>query len=78
MGCIDAKEVENGKLLLDLNRLIDCKSLIPEEEKENTLCGVLSGFFENEEDIREKLNCKSVGEAFEELKTKVDKVYGLS
>ncbi|AEF19550.1 MULTISPECIES: type I-B CRISPR-associated protein Cas7/Cst2/DevR [unclassified Hydrogenobaculum] len=78
MGCIDAKEIENGKLLLDLNRLLDCKSLIPEEEKENTLCGVLSGFFENEEDIREKLNCKSVGEAFEELKTKVDKVYGLS
>ena len=77
MGCINAKEIENGKLLLDLNRLLDCKSLIPEEE-ENTICGVLSGFFENEEDIREKLNCKSVGEVFEELKTKVDKAYGLS
>ncbi|MFP3253899.1 MAG: type I-B CRISPR-associated protein Cas7/Cst2/DevR [Hydrogenobaculum sp.] len=78
MGCVDTKETENGKLLLDLNRLLDCKSLIPEEERKNTLCGVLSGFFENEEDIREKLNCKSVGEAFEELKTKVDRAYGLS
>ncbi|HAV39616.1 MAG TPA: type I-B CRISPR-associated protein Cas7/Cst2/DevR [Aquificaceae bacterium] len=71
MGCIGAKETEDRKLLLDINRLLDCKGIIPEEERDNTLCGLLSGFFANEQEIREKLNCKSVGEVFEELKNKV-------
>ena len=78
MGCVSAKETEDGKLLLDINRLLDCKGIIPEEERENTLCGLLSGFFANEQEIREKLNCKSVGEVFEELKKKVREIYGVS
>jgi CRISPR-associated protein Cst2 len=78
MGCIGAKETEDGKLLLDVNRLLDCKGIIPEEERDNTLCGLLSGFFANEQEIREKLNCKSVGEVFEELKNKVGEIYGVS
>ena len=77
MGCISAKETEDGKLLLDVNRLLDCKGIIPEEERDNTLCGLLSGFFANEQEIREKLNCKSVGEVFEELKNKVGEIYGV-
>jgi CRISPR-associated protein Cst2 len=77
MGCISAKETEDGKLLLDVNRLFDCKGIIPEEERDNTLCGLLSGFFANEQEIREKLNCKSVGEVFEELKNKVGEIYGV-
>jgi CRISPR-associated protein Cst2 len=77
MGCIGAKETEDGKLLLDVNRLLDCKGTIPEEERDNTLCGLLSGFFANEQEIREKLNCKSVGEVFEELKNKVGEIYGV-
>jgi len=77
MGCIGAKETEDGKLLLDVNRLLDCKRIIPEEERDNTLCGLLSGFFANEQEIREKLNCKSVGEVFEELKNKVGEIYGV-
>jgi len=77
MGCISAKETEDGKLLLDVNRLFDCKGIIPEEERDNTLCGLLSGFFVNEQEIREKLNCKSVGEVFEELKNKVGEIYGV-
>jgi CRISPR-associated protein Cas5t len=48
MGCIRAKETEDGKLLLDINRLLDCKGIIPEEERDNTLCGLLSGFFRGE------------------------------
>ena len=44
MGCIGATETEDGKLLLDVNRLLDCKGIIPEEERDNTLCGLLSGF----------------------------------
>ncbi len=77
MGCISAKETEDRKLLLDINRLLDCKGIIPEEERDNTLCGLLSGFFANEQEIREKLNCKSVGEVFEELKNKVGEIYGV-
>jgi CRISPR-associated protein Cst2 len=78
MGCIGATETEDGKLLLDINRLLDCKGIIPEEERDNTLCGLLSGFFANEQEIREKLNCKSVGDVFEELKNKVGEIYGVS
>jgi len=78
MGCIGATETEDRKLLLDINRLLDCKGIIPEEERDNTLCGLLSGFFANEQEIREKLNCKSVGEVFEELKNKVGEIYGVS
>jgi CRISPR-associated protein Cst2 len=77
MGCIGAKETEDGKLLLDVNKLLDCKGIIPEEERDNTLCGLLSGFFANEQEIREKLNCKSVGEVFEELKNRVGEIYGV-
>jgi len=77
MGCIGAEETEDRKLLLDINRLLDCKGIIPEEERDNTLCGLLSGFFANEQEIREKLNCKSVGEVFEELKNKVGEIYGV-
>jgi CRISPR-associated protein Cst2 len=78
MGSISAKETEDGKLLLDVARILDCKGIIPEEERENTICGLLSGYFANEEEIREKLNCKSVGEVFEELKKKVEEIYGVS
>jgi len=77
MGCIGATETEDRKLLLEINRLLDCKGIIPEEERDNTLCGLLSGFFANEQEIREKLNCKSVGEVFEELKNKVGEIYGV-
>jgi CRISPR-associated protein Cst2 len=77
MGCIGATETEDRKLLLDVDRLLDCKGIIPEEERDNTLCGLLSGFFANEQEIREKLNCKSVGEVFEELKNKVGEIYGV-
>jgi CRISPR-associated protein Cst2 len=78
MGSISAKETEDGKLLLDVARILDCKGIIPKEERENTICGLLSGYFANEEEIREKLNCQSVGEVFEELKKKVEEIYGVS
>jgi len=78
MGSISAKETEDGKLLLDVARILDCKGIIPKEERENTICGLLSGYFANEEEIREKLNCQSVGEVFEVLKKKVEEIYGVS
>jgi len=78
LGSIFAKETEDGKLLLDVARILDCKAIIPEEERDKTICGLLSGYFANEDEIREKLNCKSVGEVFEELKKKVEEIYGVS
>jgi CRISPR-associated protein Cst2 len=78
MGGVSAKEIEDGKLLLDVNRLLDCMEIIPKEERDNTLCGLFSGFFANEQELREKLNCQSVWEVFEELKKKVEEVYGVS
>jgi CRISPR-associated protein Cst2 len=78
MGSIFAKETEDGKLLLDVARILDCKGIIPEEERDKTICGLLSGYFANEDEIREKLNCKSVGEVFEELKKEVEAIYGVS
>jgi len=78
MGSIFAKETEDGKLLLDVARILDCKGIIPEKERNKTICGLLSGYFANEDEIREKLNCQSVGEVFEELKKKVEEIYGVS
>jgi len=78
MGSIFAKETEDGKLLLDVARILDCKGIIPKEERDNTICGLLSGYFANEDEIREKLNCQSMGEVFEELKKKVEEIYGVS
>jgi CRISPR-associated protein Cst2 len=78
MGCIFARELEDGRLYLDVNRILDCKKMIPEEERDKTVCGLLSGYFVNEEEIREKLNCKSVWEVFEELKKRVEEIYGVS
>jgi len=78
LGSIFAKETEDGKLLLDVARILDCKGIIPEEERDKTICGLLSGYFANEDELREKLNCQSVGEVFEELKKKVEEIYGVS
>lgn len=70
-----AKEVDN-QLLLNVQRLKDCAELVPEGEE--ILCGIRSGVFANEEEIRQELNAKSVKEVFEELKKRVEEVYGVS
>ncbi len=72
--CVKAVEKE-GKLLLDIEAIKDCMSLVPEGEE--VLCGLLSGNFLNEEEIRRELKALSVGEVFERLKEKVRKVYGV-
>jgi CRISPR-associated protein Cst2 len=74
MDCVKAQEVE-GKLYLKVDSLIDCMRLLPEGEE--VLCGLLSGFFTNEEEIKEKLKAKSVAEVFEELKKKMAQAYGV-
>jgi CRISPR-associated protein Cst2 len=78
MGSISAKELGDNKLFLDVQKILDCKNIIPQDERENTLCGLISGVFVNEQEIREKLMAKSIGEVFEEIKRKIDQVYGVS
>ena len=67
-----AKEVKN-QLVLNVERLKDCAQLVPEGEE--ILCGVRSGVFKNEEEIRKEFNAVSVKEVFEKLKKKVEEVY---
>jgi CRISPR-associated protein Cst2 len=46
--------------------------------KENTVAGVTSGIFANDEELKQKLDVKSVGSVFEHLKKEVDAYYGES
>jgi CRISPR-associated protein Cst2 len=45
--------------------------------KDYTSCGLIDGFWANEDYIKENLNGKSVGDFFEELKAKVNKYYNV-
>ncbi|MEZ0360749.1 MAG: type I-B CRISPR-associated protein Cas7/Cst2/DevR [Hydrogenobacter sp.] len=75
VDCIDVKE-EEGKLYLNIRKLLDCVALVP--EKDNVICGMLSGFFANEEEIRKNLNCRSMAEVLESFKKAVRYSYGSS
>jgi len=72
---IKARE-ENGKLYLEVEPIEEAIELIPEEERNKVVCGLLKGHFVNEDEIIKKLSCKSVSEAFEELKKQIEEVYG--
>lgn len=43
--------------------------------KSSTIAGVMSGIFDNEVDIKERLNAETVGRAFERLKKEVEQYY---
>lgn len=45
------------------------------DTKENTIVGMINGFFGNDDEIREKLSAVSVSELFAELKKEVDIYY---
>lgn len=70
---VDVREA-NGKLILDIKRL---KESI-EFAGENTILGIHSGTFLNEEDIRKELSVKSLKETLDYLKKKVGEHYGVS
>jgi CRISPR-associated protein Cst2 len=78
MGSISAKELGDNELFLDVQKILDCKNIIHQDERKSTLCGLISGVFVNEQEIREKLMAKSIGEVFEEIKRKIDEVYEVS
>jgi len=78
MDCVDAKQVSEGKLLLNVERLKEAIEFIPEEERDNIVLGIQSGVFLNEKDIKEVLGAFSVPNAFEKIKEEVDKYYGTS
>lgn len=46
--------------------------------KDDTICGLVPNVFENDDEIKEKLNAKSMPKFFEELKAKVDNYYAKS
>lgn len=66
----NAIEVKNKNLLVD--KIID---VLNEEIKENTKTGIVAGVFENENEIKEKLNGITVREFFEDLQRKVKDYY---
>lgn len=45
---------------------------------ENTVAGVVSGVFDNEDELRRELKAQTVADAFKHLKEEVDKYYGES
>ena len=68
--------IEKGdKLWLNIQRLKESFEYLPEGE--TPVVGVLSGVFENEEEIKKELKATSVPKAFEELKEQVRKYYGV-
>lgn len=82
-GCYERKNpfFEN-QIKLDNNKL-GVKRLAEivaqsEDIKANTVVGVAADTFENDTEIREKLNADTIGKAFEQLKKEVDKYYGES
>lgn len=49
-----------------------------EDVRKSTVAGVVSGLFDNDKDLKDKLNAMTVAEAFDEIKKKVDEYYGES
>lgn len=52
-----------------------------EEDKDienNTVVGVMTNIFDNDQEIREELNATTVGKVFDHLKEEVEKYYGES
>lgn len=49
-----------------------------EEVRKSTVAGVVSGLFDNDKELKDKLNAMTVAEAFDEIKKKVDEYYGES
>ena len=78
MNFVDARQVEERKLLLNVNKLLEAVEFVPEDEREKITVGIVSGVFLNEDEIKEKLNCVSVAQAFEKLKREVENYYGSS
>ena len=64
--------VKNNKVIVEtLKEVIDSC----EDTKQNTLCGVVSGIFDNDAALKKELNGKTISEVFNELKTQVKEYY---
>jgi CRISPR-associated protein Cst2 len=82
-GCYERKnpffenqvKLDNNKL--GVKRLAEIVAQ-SEDIKANTVVGVAADTFENDTEIREKLNADTIGKAFEQLKKEVDEYYGES
>lgn len=74
LDSIKAKEID-GKLYLEPEPIKNAIELIPPNERKNVVCGMMGGYFLNEEEIKETFQPVSVAEAFEQLKKQVEKVF---
>ena len=68
-------KIEKNKV--NANTLME---LVNEDQdiKENTYAGVVTGIFDNDTELKEKLQAETVGKAFQHLKEEVDAYYGES
>lgn len=64
-------ELKNNRILVE-----QIKDVLFDYIKEDTHCGLISGKFENDEEIKEVLGAKSMPEFFGYLKKKVTEYYG--
>lgn len=62
--------IKNNDLLVE-----EIEGVLFENIKKDTICGLVNGKFDNDKEIKEKLNAKSMPEFFGELKKRVDDYY---
>ncbi len=66
-------DVKDNRLSID-----KIEGVMFENIKKDTICGLVPSVFDNDDEIREKLNAQSMPKIFEELKTRVESYYGKS
>ncbi|MCI6693539.1 MAG: type I-B CRISPR-associated protein Cas7/Cst2/DevR [Clostridium sp.] len=66
-------DIKNNSLSVD-----KIEGVMFENIKKDTICGLVSGVFDNDNEIKEKLNAQSMPKFFEELKRRVECYYGKS
>lgn len=66
-------DVKDNRLSVD-----KIEGVMFENIKKDTICGLVPSIFDNDAEIKEKLNSQSMPKFFEELKTKVESYYGKS
>lgn len=66
-------DVKDNRLYVD-----KIEGVMFENVKKDTICGLVPSVFDNDDEIKERLNAQSMPKFFEELKTKVESYYGKS
>jgi CRISPR-associated protein Cst2 len=67
--------LKDKKLSLNIEAIKSAIELIPEEERNNVICGIANGFFENEKEIKKELEAITIGEFFKTIENQVREYY---